>query len=335
MTMLAAVCHVSDQPLVIEQRPMPEPGPGEVLVRIERCGICGSELHSADGPARSFPGGLVFGHEYAGRVVTLGDGVDGLREGDLVALYPAVGCGSCAACQRGNAILCPKASRLLGGYAQYACIPAEAAIALPAGLTAADGALVEPLAVSYYGAKSARFTGDERVLVLGAGSIALAAAYWAKRLGAARIVVMSRSTARADMAKAMGADAFVAYGENELREVADALGGAPDVVFECIGSPGFLGKAIDHAAPFARVVSLGLSRAADPVLPIAAGMKDLTITFPVGYSIEDFRHVAQTMLEGSIDPKHMITSVVPLANVPEKFAQLLQGHADTKVQIAP
>ena len=332
--MRVAACHASDQPLVLENRAMPEPGPGEVLIRIRRCGICGSELHAADGPARPFPGGLIFGHEYAGEIVRLGAAVTGLSVGQLVALYPAVGCGSCAACQRGNEILCPSAQRLLGGYAEYACIPARAAVPLPSGLTAADGALVEPLAVAYYGVKSADLARNERVLVLGAGSIALAAVFWARMMGAGRIVVMSRSQRREALALQMGADAFVAYGDDEVAEAAEALGGKPDVILECVGSAGFLAKAITHAPVFGRVISLGLSRLPEPIDAISAGMKDLTLKFPVGYSRADFEHVAETMLHGHVDPKCMISSVVSLDGLPAMFAQLLGSHGETKVQIA-
>lgn len=333
--MKVAVCHVSDQPLVLEERPLPAPGPGEVLVRIQRCGICGSELHAAEGPARSFPGGLVFGHEYAGEVAALGAGVTSRTVGQLVALYPALGCGDCPACARGNEILCGKARRLLGGYGEYACIPARAAIPLPKGLSAADGALIEPLAVSYYGVKVAALAPGERVLVLGAGSIALAAVFWARRMGAGQIAVMSRSAARADMAREMGADAFVPYGEGEVAQVAEALGGPPDVVFECVGAPGLLGTAMAHAPVFGRVISLGLSRTPEPVDAVAAGMKDLTLRFPVGYSRDDFRHVAATMLGGHVDPKRLISSQVTLDDVPAMFARLLGPHGETKVQIAP
>lgn len=333
--MKAVVCHASDEPLVLEDRPTPVPAPGEVLVRIGRCGICGSELHLPEGPPRAFPGGMVMGHEFAGTIAGTGLGVEGFAPGDLVALYPASGCGDCPACALGNEVVCASARRLLGGYAEYACIPARTAIPLPAGLTAAEGALVEPLAVSFYGVKSAALAGGERVLVLGAGSIALGAAFWARRAGAGRIVALSRSARRADLALEMGADAFLTYGEDEIDNVASVLGGPPDVVLECAGAPGLLGKAIAHAATFGRVISLGFCGQPDPVVPAAAGMKDLTLRFPVGYTRDDFRHVAATMLDGDIDPRRMISRVVPLAEAPAMFARLLGDHDETKVQIAP
>lgn len=333
--MKAVVCYASDQDLAFIDRDSPQPRAGEVLVRIRRCGICGSELHMPDGPPRSFAGGLIMGHEYAGEIVEVGKGVTSHRVGEMVALYPALGCGECRACRYGNEILCGSARRLLGGYAEYVCIPAKSAIQLPSHLSAADGALVEPLAVSHYGVEAAQITSEDTVLVLGAGSIALGAVFWARRNGARKIVVMSRSDARAPIAMAMGADAFVPYGENEISGVRDVCGTPPDVVLECVGAPGFLSKAIAHAAVFGRIISLGFSNRADPILPAQAGMKDLLIRFPVGYTRSSFQHVAQTMLDGPIDPKIMISSTVPLEEAPQMFAHLLGRHAETKVQIAP
>jgi (R,R)-butanediol dehydrogenase/meso-butanediol dehydrogenase/diacetyl reductase len=333
--MKAAVCYSSGKPLALEDRPDPSPRPGEVVLRVERCGICGSELHLNDGPPREFPGGLVMGHEFAGEVVALGPGVDGLSIGERVAAYPAVGCGACPACAAGNQILCQTGMRLLGGYAEYATIPAVAAIPLPDGLTPADGALIEPLTVSLYGVRQAALKPQARVLVLGAGTIALAAIYWARRTGAGRIVAMSRSVRRAEMAELMGADAFVAYGEAETAQAAEALGGSADAVFECVGSPGFLGKAIAHAGLIGDVISLGFGTAPDPIVPAAAGFKGVSLKFPVGYSHEDFRYTAETMLSGHIDPKAMISTTVDLAALPAKFEELLGPNSDTKVQVAP
>lgn len=333
--MKAAVCYGSGQPILVQDRPGPAPGPGDVVVRVERCGICGSELHLNDGPPRSFPDGMVMGHEFAGEIVALGRDVKGLRVGQRVAAYPAVGCGRCAACVQGNWILCPDALRIQGGFAEFACLPAVAAVPLSDHLTAADGALVEPLTVSLYGVRLAAIQPGDRVLVLGAGTIALGAIYWAKRLGAGSVVAMSRSERRADLAKRMGADGFVRYGESEHAEVRAALSGAADHVFECVGAPGFLARGIEHVAPFGQVVSLGFCTAPDPILPSIAGFRGASLKFPVGYSLKDFTYVARSMLDGPVDPKIMISKVVGLTEFPATFERLLGANDENKVQIDP
>lgn len=108
--MRAVVIYETGKPLVFEERPIPEIGAGDLLLRVERCGICGSDLHVADGPHRTFDGGMVMGHEFVGVVADMGSAVRHHAIGDRVAVYPATGCGSCAACQQGNPILCPSAT---------------------------------------------------------------------------------------------------------------------------------------------------------------------------------------------------------------------------------
>lgn len=333
--MKAAVCYGSHRPLRIEKRPDPVAEPGTVVIAVERCGICGSELHLNDGPAHDFPGGIVMGHEFSGRIVELGRDVAGLRVGQRIAAFPAVGCDSCVACAVGNWILCPNARRIQGGYAEYASIPAAAAIPLGDELTAGDGALIEPLTVSLYGVRLAAIRPGDRILVLGAGTIALCAIYWARRLGGGRIVAMSRADRRAAMCLRMGADAFVAYGDSEREEVIEALGGPADVVLECVGVPGMLGKALDHARLLGQVLSLGFCTAPDPVVPAVAGFKGVSLQFPVGYSPKDFAYVAQSMCSGHVDPKVMISRVVPLDDFPATFDRLLEANHEHKVQVAP
>jgi (R,R)-butanediol dehydrogenase/meso-butanediol dehydrogenase/diacetyl reductase len=333
--MKAAVCYGSGRPLVVEERPDPIPGPDDLVLRVRRCGICGSELHLNDGPPREFPGGLVMGHEFAGEIVAMGADVSGFRQGERVAAVPCQGCGECEACRQGNYILCRRALPVMGGYAEYVTVPANLAVSLPDELSFADGALIEPLTVSLYGVRVSRLEPGARVLVLGAGTIALAAIYWARRLGAERIVAMSRSDHRAQMALAMGADAFVPYGEGEQQAAADALGGPPDIVYECVGAPGFLQKAVRHARLYGQVISLGFGASPDPITPSEAAFKAVTLQFPAGYSLADFRYVARTLKQGHVDPKRMISSVVPLSECPEMFDRLQGSHAETKVQIAP
>ncbi len=335
MMMRAVVSYGSDHPLKLEQRPIPAIGPHDLLLKIERCGICGSDLHAHDFLENKGGTGSILGHEISGTVAQVGEAVSGFTVGQQIIVYTAIGCGKCKACQSGNATICPEAQWVSGGYAEYIRVPAAAAIALPGKMTPAQAALVEPLAVSLYGLRVGGLAAGDSILVLGAGSIGLATIWWAKRMGAKRIVCMSRSARRADMAHAMGADAFVAYHDNEVAEVKAALGGAPDVVAECIGVAGGLQKAVHHAGLFGRVVSLGLGAKPDPIVPAAAGMKGVSIYFPVGYSMEDFRETAHAVLDSEIDPQIMISSVISLEEVPKMFADLSGSHNQTKVHIAP
>ncbi len=333
--MQAVVSYGAHQPLKLEQRPVPAIGPNDLLIKIERCGICGSDLHAHDFLDDEGSTGSILGHEISGVVTRIGDEVQGFAIGQRIVVYTAVGCGACKACQIGNATICPDAQWVSGGYAEYICVPAIAAIAVPENLSPAQAALIEPLAVSLYGLRAANISAGERVLVHGAGSIALAAIWWAKRLGAGKVVCLYRSARREQMARAMGADAFITNNDDEAVEIITALGGSPEVAAECIGVSGALERAVTHAGLMGRVVSLGLGATADPIIPAAAGMKGVSIQFPVGYTMQDFHDTIGALLDHAIDPQIMISSVVSLKDVPETFAALSGSHNQTKVHIAP
>jgi (R,R)-butanediol dehydrogenase/meso-butanediol dehydrogenase/diacetyl reductase len=232
--------------------------------------------------------------------------------------------------------LCTSIEPVFGGFSEYLRAPARAVVPLPEMLSLADGALVEPLAVGLHGVRMAAMRPGARVLVLGAGTVGLATIYWAKRLGAGGIVAASRSSSRADMAIAMGADAFIQTGVDEVAEVKEALGGPPEIVFECAGAVGLLAQAITHVKPFGKVLSLGFCSSPDPITPSVATFKQVQISFPlVTYSQREFQYVADAMLRGHVDPKMMITTVAPLADIAATFERLRTANADTKVHIAP
>ena len=291
-------------------------------------------MHLTSGHRWDFPVGTVAGHEYSGEVVELGSKVTRYRKGDLITALPSTGCGHCEACYRGNLALCHHAPGVMGGFGEYIRVPTSVAIKLPGTLSLIDGALIEPLAVGLHGVRMSRIQPGDRVLVLGAGAVALCAIYWARRLGAGRIVAASRSQRRAAMVLDMGADAFVQYGDNEIGEVTEALGGAPNIVYECVGLPGLITKGIEHAAPFGQIVSLGFCTEPDALLPAMAGMKGVSLQFPVGYSLKDFQYVADVMDKGHADPKMLISSVVPLDELPTAFERLRGPNTDTKVQVS-
>jgi 2-desacetyl-2-hydroxyethyl bacteriochlorophyllide A dehydrogenase len=333
--MKAAVYPGAGKPISIDALPDPEPGPDDVIIKVHRCGICGTDLHMTEGHQWQFPAGCVPGHEYAGEIVELGANVTGLRKGDRITALPSTGCGKCEACARGNLALCHASPGVMGGFAEYNRVPASVAIKLPSALSLADGALIEPLATCLHGVRLARLTPGDRVLVLGAGAIGLCAIYWARRLGAGKIVALSRSDRRKQMALDMGADAFIAHGDNETEDVVGVLGGPPDAVFECVGAPGFVGKSIQHAKVLGRVVSLGFCTAPDPISPAAASYKGISIHFIVGYTLKEFRYIADIMDKGHVDPKILISNEIPLAGLPGMFAHLRGPNQETKVHVTP
>mgnify|MGYP000630957819 FL=1 len=238
--MRAAIFDAMGQPLRIGEVETPKAAAGQVLLKVCRCGICGSDLHMTEDPTFGLQGGEVIGHEFSGEVVEVGAGVTGLKVGDHVTAAPLRGCGTCEACKRGEPAWCANFSLIGGGYAEYAAVDTFQCRKLPWGISAEDGALAEPLGVALHGIMRARMQPGARVLVVGAGAIGLAVAFWARRLGAAQVVVVDMHDHQRERAMDLGATDFLISGPDLDRCVTDACGGAPEIVFECVGKPGLI-----------------------------------------------------------------------------------------------
>ncbi len=333
--MRAAVFNGAGKPLVIEDRPIPEPGPGQALIAVRRCGICGSDLAmtACDSPV-TFATGCVPGHEYAGTVAALGKDVTNLSIGDAVSAFPVAGCGSCDACRAGDPYGCSACTYLMGGFGEYALAPAELCVRLPQTLTLADGALVEPLAC---GAQAVRLAGvgpSSRVLVLGVGPIGLAAIWWAARAGCRQIVAAAPSQRRAELALAMGAHAFVALDDQFAQGLSDALGGnAPDIVFEGAGKPGAIATALEHVGNRGTVVSSGMCLSQDSFMPGFAMMKQVRLQFSMAYLAQDFRDSVAALDAGHVEPRAMVTRTIALDRLPATIEALRSPGDDCKVLV--
>ncbi|MGH8325882.1 MAG: zinc-dependent alcohol dehydrogenase, partial [Steroidobacteraceae bacterium] len=217
--MKAAVFRDFRSPLAIEEVPEPRPADDEVLVRVARCGICGSDLHMTREPAFGAEPGKILGHEFAGEIVELGRAAQGFKVGDRVAVAPVRGCGQCASCLAGEPAWCERMLLQGGGYAELAVAKERQCLPLPLTTSLEDGALVEPLAVALHGVTLAGLTPGARVMVMGAGPIGLGVAYWARRLGATRVVVTDLTRLQETRALEIGATGFVQADENAVAAV--------------------------------------------------------------------------------------------------------------------
>jgi len=337
----AAIYPGGGKPVIIEDVADPRPGPDDVIIKVHRCGICGTDLSMTKGTMWDFGTNVQFGHEYAGEIIEVGKNVSSFKVGERIAVLPSVACGECPSCHsHGNNVLCQASpASAMVGFAELAKVPTSVATRLPQTLSMADGALIEPLAISLYGTKLAGIQPGDPVLVLGGGTVALYAIYWARRLGAGRIVAMSRSDRRKDLCMAMGADAFIPYGDNEIGEVIEALGGSPKFVLECVGAEGMLMKATMHVAQFGKIVSLGFCTSPDPVIPGMASYKCASMQFAVGYSMKEFLYIAEQLDRDAIaganlpDIKQLITCDIPLLDLPAMMERLRGPNEETKVHV--
>src|SRR6266542_2802201 len=220
----------------VRETDVPSPGPGEVLVRVRACGICGSDLHFYHGVFPAHPN-ISPGHEFAGEVAEVGQEVSGFEEGQRVVVEPIRRCQECAFCRTGRYHLCPKHMLLgtfaPGGLAEYVSVPAYTLYPLPGGLDFELGALVEPLAVAVHGLHLANLTVGERALVLGSGTIGLFSIIAAKAAGAGDVIATFRHDHQGEAALAAGASRVIRDDEFAGLENEDI-----DVVIETIGGSG-------------------------------------------------------------------------------------------------
>jgi 2-desacetyl-2-hydroxyethyl bacteriochlorophyllide A dehydrogenase len=337
--MRAAIFRGVGLPLAIENLPDPTPGKGEVVMKVGRCGVCGSDLHMTDGhsPMFSYPVGSQMGHEFAGEVVAVGADVTRLKIGDRITAMPFHGCGKCLTCLAGKPNFCAEFKGNAPGFAEYALTTERVAVKLPSTLGMDDGALIEPLAVGMHGVALAKMEPGAKVLVIGAGPIGLAAVFWARQLGAGQIAVTASSRRRESMALQMGANHFVMpeNGQSLAEASAAALGGAPDVVFECVGKNDLIAESVNCVRPAGCVVVLGFCTVPDSFIPALAVWKEVRMQFAVTYSLGEFEHVARTLDAGHVEPRAMITDTVSLDQLPAAFEALRERSNQCKVMLNP
>jgi L-iditol 2-dehydrogenase len=261
MSMQVAVLRgVGD--LVIEERPVPRPGPREVLVKVNAVGVCGSDVHYyehgriGDHVVRA---PLVLGHEPAGQVVALGPEVTRLREGQRVSVEPGVPCFTCDQCLAGRYNLCPDmrffaTPPIDGAFCEYVTVHEAFAHAVPDDLTDDAAALLEPLSVGVWACQKGRVTAGSRVLVNGAGPIGLVAAQCARAFGATEVVVADVNPYRLKLAQDLGATSALDVRHTPL---ADA-GINAQVLLECSGHPEAIRAAVRAVGPAGRAVLVGM-----------------------------------------------------------------------------
>lgn len=333
--MRAAVMQGLHLPLALESLPDPTPGAGEIVVRIGRCGICGSDLHMTEDAAFGKGAGDVLGHEFAGDVVALGAGAEGLKEGDRVSVIPLASCGRCASCLAGEPAWCAHFTLQGGGYAEYAITRPNQCVRLPSSASHADGAVIEPLAVALHGVELSGMKAGDRVLILGAGPIGLGVAFWARRLGASKVVVQDIVRHQENRALAMGATDFLAEPEDPLGSAKRALGGLADIVFECVGFPGLIAQAVDQVRNRGTVLLLGLCTKPDTFNSFAMLSKEVRLVTSAFFTRKEYEVALDALSAGAPEPRRLITDTVPLETVPEAFEMLKKRTHQCKVLIAP
>jgi propanol-preferring alcohol dehydrogenase len=321
-------------PLRLAHRPIPEPGPGEVRVRVEACGVCGSDVFlqkGGFGPGVTMP--VIPGHEASGVVDALGDGVQGFTVGDQVALYYITTPADDAWAAGGRPNISPHVQRMGvdidGAFAEYVIRPVAALIRPRAPVPPVVLAvLTDAVATPLHGLKRvAHLKPGETLVVLGVGGLGSNAVQLGKAMGA-RVIAVTRSDAKLRLARELGADETVPADRGDpvaiVREIAGGYGA--DVVIQCVGSAAVDEQAIAMGGPGGRVVLIGSSLDQFRARAVDIFWRELSVLGSRGFLPDDIRDAIDLYLDGTLSVGHLIETVRPLDQANEALEDLKSGR---------
>lgn len=333
----------------IQERPLTKPGPGEAVIKIDYCGMCGSDTHGWSAGGAVFTLGTMMGHEPVGTVAEVGEGVTRYKEGDRVAINGFKPCGTCAPCRQGLYNICVNnmtqtignSDKLDGAFADYLWLPDAdlMAVKVPDNLSQEDAALAEPLATSFHAVRLSGLQVGDTAAVIGAGPVGLLAVQVLKAAGAGKIIISQRPGERRDLALKLGAavainprDEKIGVGE-QIREVTD---GGADVVIECAGAPPTVQQAIDMARPGGLVMLVGVNEKESPVIPLRMILGEVGVKGSLAWTHRDFEMSVGLLASGRIDAKPLISTTVSLDNIQtDGFERLKKDRSLIKLLVKP
>jgi len=337
-----------DRQTAIEQRALHAVGPTDAIVKVDCCGICGSDLHawSANGAVYQF--GTLMGHEATGTVAEVGKDVEKLKPGDRVAINGFTPCGTCVACRNGIPNACVnnmirtigQTPVLDGAFADYIWLPEVdvTAVKMPDSLSLEEGAFTEPAATVVHAIRISPMKAGDTVAVVGAGPIGLLCVSALQACGAGRVIVSQSPGPRAELARQFGADAVInprdkdhPVGE-QIRELTD---GGADVVIECAGSPPALQQSIDMARPGGQVILVGVNERETPIIPTTLMFGEVSLKGSLAWDHKDFRIAVDFMASGQVDVKPLISDIVGLNDIQRGFERLKTDKSLIKLLVKP
>jgi 2-desacetyl-2-hydroxyethyl bacteriochlorophyllide A dehydrogenase len=326
---------VFDDPeqLRVTDRPTPSPGAGQLLVRVGACGICGTDLHIAEGTFPPTPYPIVPGHEFAGTVEQVGPEPRGTwQAGDRVAVDPSLFCGWCEYCRAGRGNLCANwgaiGDTVDGAFAEFVLVPSANAYHLPDQLSLREGALVEPLSCAVHGQRKIGVSVGERVLLLGAGTMGLLLQQLFEQAGARRIAIVDRKTERLHVAADLGA-AMTA-------ESVEALDGERfDVVVDCTGVSAAIEDGFEALDRGGRMLIFGVAaaEARAALSPFRIYNDELTVVGSMAV-LHSFGRAVDLLASGAVRTKPLLTDTFGLEDM-GKALDAARAGSGVKVQVLP
>jgi 2-desacetyl-2-hydroxyethyl bacteriochlorophyllide A dehydrogenase len=325
--------------LEITEVPDPVPGLGELVVRVGHCGVCGTDLHIADGGFPPTPYPIIPGHEFAGRVAAVGPGRDGTsrdgtgrqwREGDRVAVDPSLFCGQCPACRAGRGNLCANwnaiGDTVDGAFAEYVAVPAANAYRIPDGVDDAQGAMIEPLSCAVHGLRRIGPVLGEDVLLMGAGTMGLLLLQLLNRAGARSVTVIDRQQSRLAVASAAGAGSVAADAAGLERRYGVAV--------DATGAPPAIEAAFGALERGGRLLIFGVTGgdASVTLSPFRIYNDEITIAGSMAV-LNSFGKAVELMAAGAVHTAPLLGSPYPLDRFGDALAAVRAGEG-IKVQVS-
>ncbi len=331
--------------LEIATVPDPTPGRDEVLIRVAACGICGSDVHGFDGSSGRRIPPIIMGHEAAGTIAALGDGVSGFTKGDRVTFDSTIFCGACDNCRRGDVNLCDHRQvlgvsctefRCPGAFADYVAVPARILYRLPENLSFAEAALLEAASVALHGVSLAQVATDTTALVLGAGMIGLLTLQALRAAGCSRIFVADLDSTRLEFAEGVGATSVLSTKADVVEQVMKLTGDiGVDVAIEAVGRNETVKASIESVRKGGTVVLVG-NISPEVTLPLQRVVSRQIRLQGSCASAGEYPRAIKLLSSGAIQVKPFITAIAPLEEGPRWFERLYAGEPNLmKVILTP
>lgn len=339
--MLAIVKETTGPEYAIKQVDMPKPKEGEVLIKVKAVGICGT-----DGPilkgVRPVPLPLIPGHEFAGDVVEVGNGVKDFKVGDRVTPAIVIGCGHCYYCRKGLETLCDDiletGIHVDGAFAEYVTVPAKVVHKLPDEMTYEEAASIDPIASAYRPVKKANIGSEDIVLIYGPGPIGLYTVQLAKAEGAKKIIVVGtkNNAERLKLAEELGADHTIMLGTVDLVEKIKELtnGRLADIVIECTGKVDVFDMSIDTVRKHGQIILVGIFHepASSNIDQIVR--KEIIVKGSICYTYDEYKECMDLVNSGRVKVDPIISHTFDLKDI-EKAIEVIDQKQAIKIILYP
>ena len=315
---------------------MPTPAPGEALIRVSLCGICGTDLAIEAGKHPRAQPGLIMGHEFSGEIAEINAPGSELRAGDQVTVYPLITCGKCLVCRTGNPHVC-RDLKLYGidapgGMAAYVALPVDVLLKLPDSMSAKAGALLEPYAVGIHAARRSPVQPDDTVVVIGGGPIGLLNGLALKTLGVEKVYLTDINAFRLGLAEKCGLIPLDTANDDPVERIQEVTDGeGADVVFEAAGSQSAAAQMTALVRSHGAIVNVSVFKFQPEIDMRSVNFKELTVIGTRVYTVEDFRTAIDTVEQLPVDT--VVTHQLPLAGVTEAFEIFKAGVDVCKVLV--